>query len=92
MELVFMFILAFGIQMVVFARCGKLVWRLLPVLLSGLVEAAGWLCVFAVPNPAADFVGLVLSVIFLGMYLLGGTTLGWFVYGVIRAVQKLIRG
>lgn len=91
MKMIFMFMLAVMIQVIVCTRCRKLIWKLLPLLLSALVEGAGWMCIFIFPNPSAGTVEAVMGAIFLGMYLLGGTTLGWFVWGVVRAVQKFVQ-
>lgn len=91
MDTMFVFFLTFAIQAMVCFKGGKLHWKLLPLAFSLLVEAAGWVCVFVFPDPSAELAGAVLGVIFAGMYMLSGTILGWFVYGVIQAVQKLIR-
>lgn len=72
-------------------RSQKRLVKALPLLVSLILEAIGWLCVFVFPDPSLETAGNVVGIIFLGMYQLGGVSLGWFVYGVIRAVQKFIR-
>lgn len=90
MDTMVIFILALGVQVYVCVKGEKLLGKLLPLLVSLVVEAAGWLCVL-IPDPGAGWAWTVVGTIILGMYLLGGTTLGWFIYGVIQAVKKCIR-
>lgn len=89
--IVFLMIVLFAVQSILCFRGEKRLWRMLPLLAGLVMEAVGWAVIFLVPDPTPALAAQVMSLVMLGMGVLGGVSLAWFVYGVIRSVQKYIR-
>lgn len=89
--IVFLMILLFAIQSGLCFRVEKRQWRLLPLAAGLILELGSWAVVFLVPDPTPNLAVAVMSLAMAGLGILGGVSLAWFVYAVIRSVQKLIR-